>query len=1301
MSNNLVSPIEKFRPDEQEIYLTLKRDLSWREGFGILFVKCSPVQESLIIGKVKQDIPDKKIEVLKLEHSIDNLYDLIAEKVKDNPINVLFISGIEKSLALEDYIKRTLEKPKISHEKGSVSYLLGHLNWQRERFRDDFNCCLVFIVRKYTLKYLVRRAPDFFDWRSGIFEFPVDKEIDLLQHYVPFERYLEQEKQRKVSEDFSLFYQKKDIDTQEYVLLLEKLLLLEYENNGDLKFLYSVIKSNVDKLDNFFAELLQQWIIDTCSEVSLEEKEAIAGIVESLCIDISRFPLGRLSNILEIAITGLESILNFHPRETFPKQWATTLHNLGYVYSNRIFGEKAENLEQAIGYYQSALQVRIREDFPEDWATTQNNLAIAYTQRIRGERGENLESAISAYFRALEVRICKYFPVDWAKIKNNLGNAYIERIKGDKRENLEQAINCFYQSLKIYTKKNFPEDWATTQNNLGNAYRERIRGDKWENIEMAIACLEKALEVYTKQDFPFKWADTQNNLGNAYRARIRGDKAENIENAIAAFQMVLEVYTKKDLPLQWADTQNNLGNAYRARIRGDKAENIENAIAAFQMVLEVYTKKDLPLQWAETLNNLGNAYRERIRGDKAENIESAIAAFQMVLEVYTQQYLPLQWAETQNNLAIAYGNRIKGDRAENLEMAITGFQNSLQIFTPENLPIECLTVSHNLGNLYFQEANWQLAIEAYKIAIKAVEISCSWAITEISRQEIISQVTPLYYIYYSIVESYINLGQIDKAIEYVELSKNRTLVELIANRNLYPKGDISLTIIRKLDRLRREITIEEKRLAIEQNNHTDYSKPKLTDCSKLNQLQQELDKLISREINSIDAAFQLTQKVESITFGEMQNLIDDQTAIIEWYVTDNQIITFITTRHYNQPQILQFCFVDINSLKIERESCLKEDVEQEVINSRIKILSDQVTTSQIPVNKNFLFQDKRAFDEFVAPINKYLNLYHFDKRQWQSELSFYLRNFAQILHLDEIISHIPQQCQKIILIPHRFLHLLPIHAFILNDGSYLLDNYEVSYSPSCRLLQLIKNQQRPNFDKLFAIQNPTNDLIFTNLEVETISSYFDSAEILAKEKATKTAFKTYSEFSSVNCLHFSCHSSFNTNSPLESSLLLADAETLTLAEVFELNLSQCRLVSLSACETGLTDFNDLRSDEYISFPSSFIYAGSSNVVSSLWSPDDLSAALLMIKFYQNLHQNFTVSTALNKAQIWLRNITKQELRDIIKKLHKWIENNQLPINENLERKLKYQLKYRLQLLSNSEQPFKDPFYWAAFSAISQ
>ncbi|MGK7874659.1 MAG: tetratricopeptide repeat protein [Xenococcaceae cyanobacterium] len=773
MSNILVNQTEKFIPDEQEVYLTLKRDLSWREGFGILFVRCTPVQESLIIEKVKQDIKDKKFDILKLEHSIDNLYDLIEEKVKDNPIDILFISGIEKSLALEDYIKRTLEKPKHSYKRYSRSRLLSHLNWQRERFRDDFNCCLVFTVRKYTLKYLVRRAPDFFDWRSGVIEFPVDRDIDLLQYYTPFQRYIEQdyiEKQKEKS-----FFEEKDIDIQEYISLLEKLLLLEYENNGDLQFIYSVVKCNTDKLDDFFAQLLQQWILDTCSELNPEEKEAIAGIVESLCLDISQFPLGRWSNVLEIAITGLETVLKLRPRETFPEQWATTINNLAYVYINRIFGNKADNLEKAITYYHKALEVRTREAFPEQWATTINNLAIAYTQRIRGYRGDNLEKAILYYSEALEVRTCEYFPVDWAKTQNNLGNAYIYRVYGDKRENLETAIACFDQSLQIYTKESFPQDWATTQNNLANAYRDRIIGYKSYNLEMAIACYQNALQIYTRDA----------------------------------------------LPLLWAETQNNLANAYRDRIKGDKANNLEMAIACYQNALQIHTRDALPLLWAETLHNLGVAYSIRIRGKRADNIEKAT-------DIYCK---------------------------------------TLQIWTPEKFPLESLKASRRLGDLGFKESNWQLAIQAYNIAIKAVEIYRSWALTETRCQEIISQAIT---VYHNIIQSYINLGQRDKALEYVELIKSRTLVELLANRDLYPTGNIPPIIIQELDRLRREITIEQKRLS-----EREWLQSQLADYSKLNQLKQELDELISREIVPIDPAFKLTQKVEPITFEEIQTLIND------------------------------------------------------------------------------------------------------------------------------------------------------------------------------------------------------------------------------------------------------------------------------------------------------------------------------------------------------------------------------------------------------------------------------------------
>ncbi|WP_424095001.1 tetratricopeptide repeat protein [Moorena producens] len=534
----VTSNLTKFRQDEEESYLRLKRDLSWREGFGILFVRCTPVQEKYIIEQIQQYINDKTVDVLKLDHYIYNLYDLIEEKVNDNPIDILFVSGLEKSLALDDYIKRTLENPKKSYQREALASLLGHLNWQRERFRDDFNCCLVFTVRKYTLRYLVRRAPDFFDWRSGVIEFPVDRDIDLLDYYTPFQADIQQQTPQEISQDIVH-------STDEYYNLLKKLLLLEYENDGDLQAINDVMESNADKLDSSFAKILEQWLLNTCAELNPEEKEAIAGIVESLCLDLA-YNLEKIANAIEIAITGLETVLQLRPRETLSQEWAKTLHHLGGVYRNRIVGDKAENLEKAIACYQQALTVRTFEAFPIDWARTQNNLGNAYRDRIIGEKGQNIEDAIACFQQALTVRTFEAFPEDWAMTQNNLGIAYYYRIKGQKAQNIEQAITCYQQALNVRTFEAFPQDWARTQYNLGNAYRKRIKGEKAHNIEDAIACYQKALTVRTFEAFTQDWARTQIHLGNAYRKRIKGQKAQNIEEAIACFQQAFTVLTFED-----------------------------------------------------------------------------------------------------------------------------------------------------------------------------------------------------------------------------------------------------------------------------------------------------------------------------------------------------------------------------------------------------------------------------------------------------------------------------------------------------------------------------------------------------------------------------------------------------------------------------------------------------------------------------------------------------------------------------------------------------------------------------------
>ena len=308
-----------------------------------------------------------------------------------------------------------------------------------------------------------------------------------------------------------------------------------------------------------------------------------------------------------------------------------------------------------------------------------------------------------------------------------------------------------------------------------------------------------------------------------------------------------------------------------------------------------------------------------------------------------------------------------------------------------------------------------------------------------------------------------------------------------------------------------------------------------------------------------------------------------------------------------------------------------------------------------------------------------------------------------------------------ILVPHRWLHLLPIHALPLSDGKCLLDLFPqgVSYAPSVQLLELTQKQSKPQLNNLFAVQNPTEDpkLPFTQVEVTAIrSQYQPYDDVLIGREAHRKAL-TKERLGKANCTHFSCHGVFNFENPELSALLLANSlieetgkrsvaegegdetrflpsrdggsidleQCLTLGEIFSLDLRNCRLVTLSACETGLTDFKSL-SDEYIGLPSGFLYAGSPSVVSSLWSVSDLSTTFLMIKFYQNLPEMDSVAIALNQAQLWLRDLTKEELA-------KWKTTANIPDSQM------WKIDKLLMNMPDRSRPFSSPYHWGAFCAV--
>lgn len=154
-------------PDEE--YDALVRAIRWAKGFGLLFVQCSPAEGERLIERVHDDVTDKTVDVLRLEGEVDDLYETVAALPEIDKTNVLFITGLEKSLV--PYIKPGYGSEGDYYAKDTVPKILGKLNLQREKFRETLKLCFVFLVPPYAMKYMIRRAADFFDWRSGVWEF--------------------------------------------------------------------------------------------------------------------------------------------------------------------------------------------------------------------------------------------------------------------------------------------------------------------------------------------------------------------------------------------------------------------------------------------------------------------------------------------------------------------------------------------------------------------------------------------------------------------------------------------------------------------------------------------------------------------------------------------------------------------------------------------------------------------------------------------------------------------------------------------------------------------------------------------------------------------------------------------------------------------------------------------------------------------------------------------------------------------------------------------------------------------------
>ncbi|MFM7907517.1 MAG: tetratricopeptide repeat protein, partial [Microcystis sp.] len=421
-----------------ESYQSLLRSLRRKNGFNLLFVRCSPVQADEIIRGISQDLPNKNIQVLQLDSETDNLYEKIVDLPNYTNLNILFVRGLENALLRyeeaesEGYFLSS-QSPVYGGTWAGVPKILGYLNLSRERFERQFPFTLVFLLPEFALRYFIRRASDFFDWYSGVYEFPTDKDI------------LHREIRR-------LVYLDSDLDTYKQFTPQQR-----QEKLAEIK----AYLSDSPSLDPVQASELwhEKGLIH---QMGKEYEQAIASYDRALEIkpDYPEAWNGRgvaLHNLgrFEEAIASYDRALEIKP--DYHQAW----NNRGFALDD------LGRFEQAIASYDRALE--IKPDYHEAWnnrGCALGNLgryaeAIASFDRAleikpdlhqawynRGIALGNLgrfEDAIASFDRALEIKPDDHYA--W----NNRGVALGNLVR------FEDAIASYDQALEI--KPDYPDAW--------------------------------------------------------------------------------------------------------------------------------------------------------------------------------------------------------------------------------------------------------------------------------------------------------------------------------------------------------------------------------------------------------------------------------------------------------------------------------------------------------------------------------------------------------------------------------------------------------------------------------------------------------------------------------------------------------------------------------------------------------------------------------------------------------------------------------------------------------------------------
>ncbi len=837
----------------------------------------------------------------------------------------------------------------------------------------------------------------------------------------------------------------------------------------------------------------------------------------------------------------------------------------------------------AIEYFDKAfnIQQKIKGENSIEVANLYNSFGNVYSQM-----GEH-EMAFENYNKSIDIRT-KINGINDPEIIKTLTNiAVIHNNKGEYDKALEIRINILDRSIKNKGENNI--EVATIYGGIGIIYKNK------QEYNFAKEYLLKSLTI--KENIlgstHFKLAEDLINMG------IICKELDEIDNANDYYFRALNIQkanfgeTHPDLAL----TYNNLGLIANQQENYAKAtEYFKNAITILKNhygefypgIANIYSNIGImhnqKEEWEQALINLEKSIsiNESIFGDKHPNL---VEPYMNIANIY--------FSTKDDENALKYFQNSIISNVKNFAPK-NYFENpKLENYYDANKLLEALQgKAKTLNSKYVADKQIIYLETAFQIFLLTDSLIDKIRKTTTTKADKIGLTAKVNKIYAMAIETCLKLDDANSndnfyknyAFYFSEKNKAGNLLEAIAGAQAKKFAGIPETLLDQEKYLSQQIAYYEKQLAQLENveNEPVFRNQLFISNTKYAELIKSL------EIN-YPKYYEMKYSNKTASVTDIQEVLEPKQALRSYFLTDNNIYIFTITKK------------NIN-------------IEYVVINEDFNTLFEQFTTN-ITSGKT---SNIKMYQQLANKIYSYL-----------------------------FVEEIDKSIEKLIIIPDGIINTIPFEALLTEaytgelknykNYPFLLKKYSIAYSYSANLFYLTCKQktERPakdwigiapvfSEDNQFLIQGtPLTALPGSETEITEINNKFIEkskvSEILLKKSASESKIKLL-KLEEYKFIHMATHGFVNAEQPELSGIFLSrDTKTgddgiLYNGEIYNLKINS-DLVILSACETGLGKIS--KGEGVIGLSRAFLYAGTKNIIVSLWQVSDASTNLLMQNFYAN------------------------------------------------------------------------------------